>query len=165
MPNPIVFLAGIPSTRKSGFGGWARLNRGVAHIDAEHEWATDVSHFRPMWAHGGSLRVPSFVEALRADGRPFIFDWGFPVSCLPTVRAFQTSGADLWWLDGDRAAARHVHEQAGKSIPRFDTQIEGINASWPTIEELFPATRRLSVLNRNGEFLDFNEIYRAIFSD
>jgi hypothetical protein len=105
------------------------------------------------------------VEALRDVGPSIIFNWGFPPACLATVKAFRAASGELWWFDGDRAAARSVHEHSGKNLTKFDQQVERITARWLDIESTFGTDRVLRVLDANATFLAPDIIYRRVFGD
>jgi len=158
----VIFLAGTPSTGKSEFGEWAAQKHEIAHIDAEQAvWAPSVESLHSFWGISPD-QVRHFMEHLLRDGRPFIFNWGFPPEFLDTVRAVRDAGAELWWFNGARGAARTKHQQAGKSLSDFDVQTGKIDAHWPAISTLFPPERVLPVLREDGTFLAQESIYQRL---
>jgi hypothetical protein len=160
---PVILLSGIPSTRKSSFATWARDAHGVAHIDAEQAvWSPDVQHLRKLWS-ADPMRIRSFVDALRAESRPFIFDWGFPVAFIHVAETFRDVGADPWWFDGNIGAARAAHAAGGKSLERFDKQVADIRAAWDAIRRVFPAEHVVGVLDAKGVYLPYDDLYTRIF--
>ena len=112
--NDLVFIAGIPASGKSHFGRWLESKYGFVHIDPEENNRLDSLSIHDVWdACFISRDCAPFAQALRRLKEPVVFNWGFPVPCLPVAAALKEAGFDSWWLDADTARARTEFERLG----------------------------------------------------
>jgi hypothetical protein len=145
-----IFVAGIPSTGKTHFGRWLQAEHGYLHIDAEVEGELDRLGLREVWNIAvASQDCTRLASVLHTRGAPAVFNWGFPLVCLPIAAALKHAGFSSWWFEGDIAAARREHCRLGKDTGAFHTQLVAIQAHAAKITELF-APNILAVLDGNA---------------
>lgn len=144
----LVLISGIPGTGKSSFARWLQDEHGFFHYDVD------------------TVRtLPTLAWILQQDR--LVVDWGFPPNdhCFEVIESWATHGVSQWWFDGDRDAALQSFMLRGTvSKKAWDIQLTGITQNWPKIEALFPAGRRLAVLDAARTYLPKQEIYAAIFA-
>ncbi len=115
-----IVLSGVPGTGKSTYACWLHETYGFVHQDVDRQGLPP----------GSALAQ-----------RPLIVDWGFPANepglrgCITLIRSWKTTGAQLWWFDGDREAALASFLKRG-TVPKqsWDYQMKGINDNWSKIE-------------------------------
>jgi len=163
MPTPsLLFIAGLPSSGKSHFANWLAAERGYLHIDAEAPRAIAGAGLQSQWDEALSTgNCAALAGELRSRSVPAVFNWGFPVGCLPLAAALKRAGSVSWWFDADIPAARLAHAEAGKSVVAFDYQVAAIAASITSIEVAF-SPNILKVLHASGERVPVHEIYARI---
>jgi hypothetical protein len=147
--STILLLSGIPASLKSTYAGWLEREKGFLHLDFDGV----------LWGKGQQRKlcsidtlqrsIPSFIEETRRRASPTVIDWGFPSESLQTVGMFKEAGAELWWFDGNRQAARASFINRARETERltgeflhnrireFDKQISFIEQAWPSIKLLF----------------------------
>src|SRR5712692_10480801 len=131
MPK-IILVAGIPASGKSTYCGWLRAAKGFVHLDVDR----DVETINREIEEAGSLTT--FIDRLRALGRPVVIDWGFPPGSAPVVHLLGEAGVDLWWFDGDPVALRAAYIKRGRgSVDDFERQMGEIADAGPMIANLF----------------------------
>lgn len=161
MPR-LLFLAGIPASGKSHFGQWLEAECGYLHIDAEIPNELERLSLREAWDEACKTQDCSrFARVLLDSGRPSVFNWGFPVGCLPLVVALKHAGFSTWWFDADLPAARVEHIASGKPAQSFDNQVRAIQACQNEITaQLAPNT--ICTLTPNGHRVPAKVILSAI---
>ena len=132
-----IVLTGVPGTGKSTYASWLHQTYGFVHQDVDRQG------------------LPSGSVLAR---RPLVVDWGFPANepgltdCIALIRTWRTTGAKVWWFDGDRDAALASFLKRG-TVPKqsWDCQMRGINDNWSKIEaaidgrvDTISSTRRLT---------------------
>lgn len=159
---PLLFIAGVPSSGKSHFASWLASERGYLHIDAEMPKAIADAGLQRQWDEAlNTGNCAGLADELRSRGVPAVFNWGFPIGCLPLAAALKTAGFASWWFDADIPAARLAHAGAGKSLVAFDQQVAVVVASRASIEAVF-SPNILVVLHASGERASVQEIYAHI---
>lgn len=111
-----------------------------------------------------SNSVETFLEAVRAMGRPVVLDWGFPPSRLPIVANLKEAGVEVWWFDGDRDAARESF------IKRNTVPVEALNVQMPAIEGAWPEIRAvfeghiIENVHAGPTYEPHDKVYERMFS-
>ena len=163
----LLLLSGIPASGKSTYGQWLADNKGFLFLDAENEGSLDGVGLRPLWNSmfsPGAAVVP-FVQALRQLGQPIALDWGFPPACLPVIEALKHAGFEIWWFDGDRAAARQSFITRNTvPIGCFDLQIQNIDKYWRDIKRVF-GDHVIETIAAGSSYLDHRQIRSERESD
>ncbi|TMC49240.1 MAG: hypothetical protein E6J14_09245 [Chloroflexi bacterium] len=159
-----IVISGVPGTGKSTFAGWLQRERGFTHVDADHgglnrpelrKWLPDCQ--------APSADVEPFCDALRALGERVVLDWGFPVVCLPVIRAIHAAGVTAWWFDGDRAAARKAFiERRTASVNDLDRQMAAI-ARHEAELAIFYEDRLIYAVAEDGTFAPPLVVFQTIF--
>jgi hypothetical protein len=161
--NPLL-LCGIPASGKSTFGQWLADNRGFLFLDAEKPGSLEQVGLRPHW---NSMFVPGasvlpFVQALQQLGSPIALDWGFPPSCLSVVKALKLAGFELWWFDGDPAAARQSFITRNTvPVGCLDVQMQNIDNSWQDIQSVFDS-HMIETISAGPSYLAHEQICARI---
>jgi hypothetical protein len=151
----LILLAGIPAAGKSHFARWLESEHGAKHFDIDIE----ADRNAVIALNTGSPE--DMVANLKNGHALVILNWGFnPASELPTIRALQKAGAELWWFDADHHAAREAYQiredkkqVAGLEpipIARFDEQHQRITIARSEIERVF-AGRIIRTLEPSGK--------------
>lgn len=154
----IIFVCGIPATRKSTLARYLAREHGFAHYDLEcHPEGWPHSELEETWDTDRTV----FLAQLRQHHDRIVLDWGFPVSCFSLIKELTDQGVKVIWFDGDVVSARKAFEQRGGiSMTCFDRQIEAIQqAGYPGALDcvVVPA------LSTSGVFLDPPDIENTIF--
>lgn len=159
---PHIFLAGIPASGKSYFGRWLEAEHGYLHIDAEIPNELERLSLRDSWNEACNTHNCShFAEVLRECGKPIVFNWGFPVGCLPLAVALKRTGFSVWWFDADVSAARTAYIAGGKSVQDFDIQVRDIQVNMiEIVTQLTPNT--IFALTAAGNRMTPSKILSAI---
>jgi hypothetical protein len=153
----LIFLAGIPSSGKSHFGEWLKINHDFIHIDAEKN-DLDRLDIHELWNASISQNdASSFVAKLLEFKKSVILNWGFPKHCLPFVTKLKQSGFNMVWFDADIKQARIKHENCGKSLQDFDKQIPGIQSIQDCINKSFTI---IKTLDTEGNYLSPESTYK-----
>jgi len=133
----IVYVCGIPGSGKTNYCEWVEREKGFLHLDFD----------QLLGGHGVPLKLAlvgrfrenpeEFISELSKRRQPVVIDWGFPISCLPIVRLFQKKGIEIWWFDGDRAAACEAFaKRKTVSLVAFHAQMKSVQDNWSQIEEV-----------------------------
>lgn len=162
---PILLICGIPGAGKTTFARWLEKTKGFLDLDVERDETLCQAGLEELWEEVFTKRsVHPFLDALRKLNRPVVIDWGFPPSCLNIVRALQKQGVQVWWFDGDRAAARRKFIERGTVwVECLDIQMIDIESEWKEIAAVIGANV-LNVLDKDGMFLSPEAIYERICS-
>ena len=115
-----IVVSGVPGTGKSTYASWLHQTYGFVHQDVDRQGLPSASVLTQ---------------------RPLVVDWGFPANepgltdCIALIRSWKTTGAKVWWFDGDREAALESFLKRG-TVPKqsWDYQMQGINDNWSKIE-------------------------------
>lgn len=76
----LLFLAGIPATGKSYFGGWLEATHGFVHIDAEVPGQFARFGLHALWDQSLlSTDASAFAVAIQCRHSKVVLNWGFPV--------------------------------------------------------------------------------------
>jgi hypothetical protein len=169
-----LLLSGIPASLKSTYAGWLEREKGFSHLDFDEL----------LWGKGQQRKlrsidtlqrsIPSFIEETRRRALPTVMDWGFPSESLQTVGMFKEAGAELWWFDGNRQAARVSFINRARETERltgeflhnrireFDKQISFIEQAWPLIKLLFQP-HIIKTVKRGPTYMQPEEIFHRMF--
>jgi hypothetical protein len=135
----LLFIAGVPSSGKTCFCKWLEAEHKYIHIDAEIRGEIDAHGLDGAWSR--SLSPPPdctwLAEAVSKLGKPTVFNWGFPLGCLPVAEALKRAGFSSWWFEADATTARVEHIKAGKDAVSFDSQIRDIESKRAELHDLF----------------------------
>jgi hypothetical protein len=170
----ILLLSGIPASLKSTYAGWLEREKGFLRLDFDEL----------LWGKGPKRKLrsiatlqrsmPSFIEGTRRRASPTIIDWGLPSESLQTVGMFKEAGAELWWFDGNRQAARasfitraREKEQLtgdflNNRMRAFDQQIAFIEQAWPSIQALFQP-HIIKTVKRGPTYMPPEDIFQRMF--
>jgi hypothetical protein len=159
----LLFLAGIPASGKSTFGRWLEANHGFVHIDPEEDKRLANLGLESAWAPCvTSADCSAFSTALRGFEKPVVFNWGFPVSYLPTVASLKRVGFSCWWFDADIAHARSAFLARKKGTAAdFEKQVGEITSSRSAIRSVFLDNSVLA-LDQDGTYLNPEAIWSLI---
>lgn len=164
-PAPIFLICGIPGTGKSAFAHWLEENKGFLCFAIEEEEPLRRAGLAKLWEEIFTRRaVQPFLDALLKLNKPVVIDWGFSPSCLNVVHALRDAGVQVWWFDGDRAAARRKFIERGTVwVECLDIQMIEIENEWKEIAAVIGANV-LNVLDKDGTFLPPEAIYERMCS-
>jgi hypothetical protein len=151
----VILLSGYPATGKTSYADWLGQHRGFAVLHLEDDAA----------ARSGFTGDPAgFVLGCP---RPSVIDWGCNPSQLGSVRQAQQAGADAWWFDGDRVAARRAFlarpDHPG-TVADLDRQDQAIRASTDAIQATYGA-QVIITLDADGHVEPWENVYRRMFPD
>jgi hypothetical protein len=149
-----LLICGIPAVGKSTFSQWLSTHHGYFHFDIDQDGDIGGCLYKAL-QEAARLRsaMPLDQEVQALSSGPIVVDWGFPMGATWMVEALRDLGFQLWWLDGDRVAARLRYSARGTgSIMNFDTQLRSIEDNWHKIESLF-GQRTISTLGSDGKFI------------
>jgi len=164
-----ILIAGIPASGKSRFCEWVASAKGFVHVDMElldHEAGSlQQTGLRNQWnAFCEGSDHDSFIRAIKGRESSVVLNWGFPPWMLSVVSALKASGVSLWWFDGDRLAARSLHESRGKPVLAFDMQLTRISDAWAVINILF-GDHIVRTVQPDGRLIENEEIFSRIFGN
>jgi hypothetical protein len=134
----IVHICGIPGSGKTTYCEWLEREKGFLHLNFDrlfHGCGTQSKlALINILRQGPAAR---FVSELFKRGQSTAIDWGFPLTNLCIVRQLQDEGVDIWWFDGDRAAARQAFAHRDPlCLANFDSQLSSIEKEWAQIQEI-----------------------------
>jgi len=163
MPMKLLYLAGFPASGKSSFGRWLESQKGFLHIDPEEDARLEELGVDPAWQQCVAQEgCDNFSAALLEIGRPVVFNWGFPVRCLPVVASLKRAGFSCWWFEADLGQARRAFQKRPKgALQDFETQVTGIASQRPGIRAVF-GKNSLVTLNKHGARLQPATIWARI---
>lgn len=167
-----LLVCGIPATGKSTYSAWLEHNKNFLHldIDAESDSARKspsgslerelAKRFFLIESQGNARR---FIEYLAVCKKPVVVDWGFPTKYLWIVKELQQRGLHVWWLDGDRSAAREAFKKRGTgNIESFDCQIKKITEYWSDIQSVVEQ-KVIDALDSEGRHRSPQALYEVMF--
>jgi hypothetical protein len=171
--SKILLLSGIPASLKSTYAGWLERQKGFLRLDFDEL----------LWGKGQKRKlrsidtlktsIPSFIEETRRRALSTVIDWGFPSESLQIVGMCKEAGAELWWFDGNRQAARAsfinrarekerlTGEFLHNRIREFDKQISFIEQAWPSIKPLFQP-HIIKTVKRGPTYMQPEEIFKRM---
>lgn len=135
----IILVSGIPASGKSTYARWLASSKGYCHLDVD-------------FAANAGIRIDAWLESVRQSQTSAVIDWGFPPSCLDTVKWLVSQGVEQWWFDGNREVAKAMFLERRKrgehpaGIEAFVYQMDQIQVNWSKIEEVFRARIIHSIL-------------------
>jgi hypothetical protein len=158
----ITLLSGIPASGKSTYGKWLESEKGFIYWDLEHETLEEVAVRAGLYLGTGS-NLESLLHATESIPRTVVIDWGFPPdTCLDTVRWLLAHGVDIWWFDGDHAAARISFLKRSPELEDpLNIQMEKIERFYDEIKRLFGDHQIYSVVG-GPKYLPLEDIYEKM---
>jgi predicted kinase len=156
--NGPVILWGVPGAGKSTFARWLRDTRGYVYVDNDQVAKTLASRppdsawaaLTPMeraWTAltRGRISPEAFIRAAVEVGRPVVVEYGMFANQagVDGLRQLREQGAEPWWFDGDRQAAKDAwREENHKSSRPFvdgdwDRVVGVIEANWAMLTDFF----------------------------
>jgi len=160
----ILLVSGIPGTGKSTFCGWVKREKGFIHLEfdklLEGKGSSEELSLMAILNSRGSR---AFVDELRKLDKKVAVEWGFHPNNLPQVREMVEAGAEAWWFDGDRPAAREAFRnvKGAAKLPAFDQQVARIAAAWTGISALFQS-RILKVVRSGPSHVTPEQIWQEM---
>lgn len=160
-----VLLCGIPASGKSTYGRWMQATHDALFVDLEEPGALELAGLRSAWDEVFAGGHAAFVARLLTTfHRPVVLAWGFPPRHLRIVAALKEAGMSLWWLDGDRDAARESFVAAAQvPVSCFDTQMGQITQNWRAISDVF-GERVIRSVHAGPRYSAPEEIFRCMES-
>jgi hypothetical protein len=137
--HKIILVSGIPASGKSTYARWLASSKTYSHLDVD-------------FAANAGIRLDVWLESVRQSQKNGVIDWGFPPSCLDTVKWLVSQGVEQWWFDGNHEAAKATFLERRKrgehpaGIEAFAHQMAQIQANRGKIEEVFQARIVQSIL-------------------
>ena len=147
----IILVSGIPASGKSTYARWLASSKRYSHLDVD-------------LAASAGIRLDVWLESVRQSQKSGVIDWGFPLSCLDTVKRLVSQGVGQWWFDGNHEAAKAIFLERRKrgehpaGIDAFAFQMAQIQANYGKIEEVFQARIIHSILP-GPTYLDAESIF------
>jgi hypothetical protein len=143
-----LIIAGIPGTGKSTYSEWLRDNHDFVHQDVDKD---------------------TEITTATLQSNRLVIDWGFPANeaaglskALVAITSWITTGAELWWFDGDRRAALKKYLGLGKPQDLWEYQVRGINHNWSRIAPNIDGGKRLDVISSSAHMTS-EEIFTVMF--
>jgi hypothetical protein len=140
----LLVLWGIPGTGKSTFARWLSREKGFEHVDNDKvamkvESGGALTNLEQAWKDvEGSPE--SFVTLVTSHSSPVVVEYGM-FADEPGVRLLgqlRDLGAEPWWFDGDRGAAKEAWRDENRKGRRpFD------DANWDRVVRVMEANREL----------------------
>src|SRR6266481_3695643 len=120
-----ILVAGIPGSGKSTYCQWLEQEKGFLHLDFDELLQGRGTEPKLELIRCLSHTAETFVGVISKLDQPIAIDWGFPPGYLSLVNLFRLNGFAIWWLDGDRDAAKASFIQRGtpdRSLEAFAAQ-------------------------------------------
>ena len=157
----LVLLTGLPAAGKSSYGRWLEANKGFVHIDLENAKPEHADLINIWWS---ICQGSDSVEAmLHAAGRPVAVDWGFPPHLYRWIQAAKDAGVQVWWFDGDRAAAHESFIRRGTvPVAALNAQMTSIANYWQNIEPIVGSSIIQSI-KAGGSYEPPDAIFKQMF--
>jgi hypothetical protein len=146
--HPVVILWGVPGAGKSTVARWLRDEKGYEHVENDKTALKGVTtDLEQAWVAvpRGQVSPAAFVSAAQRRGRPVVVEYGLWARrpWIDLLRRLQVAGAEPWWFDGDRVAAKAAWREDNRKSSRpfpdnaWDQVVAEIDANWPMLAELF----------------------------
>jgi AAA domain len=146
--HPVVFLWGIPGAGKSTVARWLRDQNGYEYVDTDTATMHGVTtSLQAAWmaVARGQVAPAAFVRAAAGGQRPVVVEYGLWAQppWIELLRQLRAAGAQAWWFDGDRAAAKEAWREENRRASRpfddaaWDRVVAVIDANWVSLAELF----------------------------
>jgi hypothetical protein len=154
-----ILISGYPGCGKTTFASWLASEKNFYNLDMERG-GIDKDGLREVWDsfYSGTDRT-SFINRIQSNKRSVVLDWGFPPDCIEVVRALQQQGAEIWWFEGDRLAARQRFIRRGtQHVGEFDNTVGRVCAAWAAIAPIFE-TNVIRSINPDASFMPHEDIW------
>lgn len=153
-----ILLSGLPGAGKTHLGTCLSRNHGYYHLDME-DWPADFA--KEIWDQGN---IAAFVQQLDAVANNVVLSWGYPPSCLSTVREMRSLGVTTFWIDAPLIfCRRHWRPKEGQSGADFIRQIAQIEASWSELNDFY-GDHAISVASINFSHTPESQIIEEIIA-
>ena len=175
--SQVLLVCGMPATGKTTFGDWLRDMKGYLHLDLETRDCLEVNGLPPFWSDRIWNMTPKastdFVAYLRALDRNVVLTWAFHTDLIPFVGHLVDAGAEPWWFEGERLAARAVfaarrtvlrdgvYTPGTPDIAACDRYVASIVAHWSKMEPIFGGNV-IHTLGADGTYAAPEQILSAI---
>ncbi len=166
--KPLLVLWGVPGAGKSCYADWLVRERGFMRVDTDSMGAGS----NPVeWAWRGVIdgqTTPGiFLNVVARQPQPVVVEYGVFVQpgSVGLLTALCDAGAQAWWFDGDREAARQSWRQAnvglGRDFPEdlWDNVVGVINAN----RHLLAALNQLCTVMPGPRHLSPETIFATMF--
>ena len=122
-----MFVAGMPGCGKSHFGRWLAVTHGYRHIDFEQDQEVLLSQMGAELFQFVDIRNPvPLIERLVQQGRPVVFNWGFPLHCLDIASEIASRILPVWFFTSPTLARKSFMERADVPLGAFEKQMADI---------------------------------------
>lgn len=159
-----------------------RDEHGYEHVDndkvfqtlAANPPATAWAALTPLeraWTVLAQGRIPpeAFIRTVAASGQPVVVEYGMFADQRGIERLSQlrTLGAEAWWFDGDREAAkqgwREENRKSSRQFPdeAWDNVVKVIEDNWPLLAQ-FLGPRMLRTVERGPVHLAPEQTYATM---
>lgn len=165
----LILLSGTPSAGKSTFSRWLEGNRGFRRFEFDknermRQWIDGFILQRRAGAKPDVLTrgAENFVQSLRQDSEPVVFEWGFKPEHIETVKLLIAAGFKPVFLRADpvQARASFVADYGEAAGPIFDAQRDRITAGWQSIVATIPTI--IETLDASGVRMPHDELARRL---
>lgn len=143
----LVVLWGVPGAGKSTFARWLVQEMGYEHVETDAAVLDGpATALQRAWITAGNARgIEAFVEAVGGNALPVVVEYGMWADDdhLVHLGYLRQLGAEPWWFDGERSAAkeawREKNRRAGRLIEDaiWDRVVGVIDQNWAHIEAFF----------------------------
>jgi hypothetical protein len=162
----LTMISGYAGCGKTTFGKWLQTEKHFFYFDMDTPRPNDIDNFQLQleWNafFDGSDRN-GFVSKLLERSDNVVIDWNYPPNetCIALVLELRRLGCEMWWFDGDRAAARKSYLGRGYNVceAAYERQVARTDAAWPKIEPIV-RDKIILTINANGDYLTPAQIWK-----
>jgi hypothetical protein len=159
-----VLVAGIPGSGKSAYCAWLEREKDFLHLNLDELEKENGTNLKLNLYDCLKHSADRFLSAISKFEQPIVLDWGFPTYLLGMVTCLSANGFAIWWLDGDRAAARESFIRRGTvPVEAFELQMKSIEERSQEIQKVFDENV-ISSVSAGPAYRSPEDIYQRMFS-